>query len=59
MSGYAHGIVTVEDYIDCGLRLHLSAGRTLQLYREMGGQIRTQEFMDRWNGRKAALLALP
>lgn len=56
MSGYSHGIVSVEDYIDCGLRLRLSATRTLDLYREMGGQIRTAEFMDRWNARKALFL---
>lgn len=49
MSGYQYGIITVEDYIYCGLRLRLGAVRTLRIYREMGGKIRTSEFMSRWN----------
>ena len=55
MSGYAYGIITVEDFIHSGLRLRLGATRTLLLYREMGGKIRTQEFMERWRNEETRL----
>jgi hypothetical protein len=49
MSGYQYGIITVWEYIDCGLRLRLGAVRTLKLYREMGGKIQTKEFLAQWH----------
>lgn len=43
-----YGIVTVDTYIDCGLRLQIGAVRTLRLYRDSGGRIRTGAFLELW-----------
>lgn len=47
---------TLYDYIDTGLRLGLSARRSLELYRECGGRIRNEDWYTRWRDRRAAYL---
>lgn len=47
-------MVTIADYVDAGLVLGLAATRTLELYRESGGRIKTAAFMALWRERRAA-----
>lgn len=49
-------LVTVHTWVECGLRLGLSAPRTLELYRESGGAIRTGRFMALWRERRGELI---
>jgi len=47
---------TIYDYIDTGLRLGLSARRSLRLYRDCGGRIRNGDWYRTWADRKAEWL---
>lgn len=47
---------TLYDYIDTGLRLGMSARRSLVLYRELGGRIRNGDWFAAWAERKAQWL---
>jgi len=48
-------IPTAADAADSGLRLGLSARRSLALFREGGGAIRTDTFLVLWRRRRRAL----
>lgn len=45
-------IVTLDDYIDAGLTLNMSARQTLATARKCGLRIRNAEWMDEWKARK-------
>ena len=48
MSELGSHVVTVRDAIHAGQRLGLGQNRTLELWRELGGEIRDIEFAKLW-----------
>lgn len=48
MSQFPINIVTVRDAIHAGMRLGLGQTKTLDLWREMGGEIRDIDFAKAW-----------
>jgi hypothetical protein len=50
-------LVTVDTWIECGLRLGLTAPHTLALYRAHGGRIRNGAFMEQWRMIRAQFVA--
>lgn len=57
MSESPRDLVTVHTWVECGLRLGVTAPTVLAWYRAAGGAIRTATFNDLWKRRKAELIA--